>query len=144
MTFILRYMAHMRRITLLVAASLALHAYAQSPTTIPYESTRAAYLALSKDPGAKLKSNAEGWEIVHVSDGPNEGIWTFAPKSHPSFPSVVRRQILEQGGNLFVGMRILCGGTKAACDQYVAEFKELNEQMARELNQKKAEDKSTR
>jgi hypothetical protein len=137
-------MARMRRTILLLATSLTLNAYGQSPTTIPYDSPRAAYVALSKDPGAKLKSNAEGWEIVHVTEGPNEGVWTFAPNSHPSFPSVVRRQILEQDGQMFVGMRILCGGAKAACDQYVAEFKELNEQMAKELNQRRAGNKSTR
>ena len=75
---------------------------------------------------------------MNVSKGLNEGIWTFAPNSHPSFPSVVKRQVIERNGHLFVGMDVLCGGAKSACDQYVAEFVKMNEQMKTELNDKRA------
>jgi len=136
-----RYMTHMLRTSFLIAVGLALNAQAQTQTKIPYESPRSAYLALSKDPSAKLKSNAEGWEIVHVSEGLNEGIWTFAPQSHPSFPSVVKRQVIERNGHLFIGMDVLCGGTKEACDQYVGEFVKMNDQMRKELDEKRAADK---
>jgi hypothetical protein len=135
-------MTTMYRTILLAVASLALNAQAQ--TSIPYQSPRAAYMALSKDPGAKLRSNAEGWQIVDVAEGPNAGIWTFAPRTHPSFPSVVWRQVLERDGNLFLGMDVLCGGTKSACDQYVAEFTKINEQMAKELNAMRANSEASR
>ena len=135
-------MATMHRTILFAVASLALNAQAQ--TSIPYQSPRTAYLALSKDPGAKLKSNPEGWQIVDVAEGPNAGIWTFAPSTHPSFPSVVKRQVLERNGNLFLGMDVLCGGTKSACDQYVAEFTKMNEQMAKELNAKRGAGEASR
>nr|WP_145545475.1 hypothetical protein [Variovorax boronicumulans] len=135
-------MALIRRPLLLAAVVLALNAHAQ--TSIPYQSPRAAYLALSKDPSAKLKRNAEGWEIVSVSEGPNEGIWTFAPSTHASFPSVVKRQVVERNGQLYVGMDVLCGGAKPACDQYVAEFAKTNEEMAKDLNEKRAAGEAVR
>jgi hypothetical protein len=128
----------MHRKIILALVGLTLNMPAWSQTSISYESPRAAYLALNKDPHAELKRNAGGWEIVDVSKGPNEGIWTFAPNSHASFPSVVKRQVVERNGRLFVGMDVLCGGTKSACDQYVAEFAKMNEQMKTELNDKRA------
>lgn len=134
----------MYRTILLAAVSLALTTKAWSQTSISYQSPRAAYLALSKDSSAKLKRNADGWEIVTVADGPNEGIWTFVPNSHPSFPSVVKRQIVERNGQLFVEMDVLCGGAKAACDEYVAEFVKINEQMAKDLNETRAAEKAAR
>lgn len=133
----------MLRTSLLIAVGLTVNAQAQTQTKIPYESPRSAYIALSKDPFAKLKRNAEGWEVVHVPEGINEGVWTFAPQSHPSFPSVVKRQVIEEKGNLFIGMDVLCGGAKEACDQYVGEFIKMNEQMRKELDAKRAADKGT-
>jgi hypothetical protein len=133
-----RYMGNMLRTCLISVFGLALNAQAQTSTKIPYESPRAAYVALSKDPNSKLKSNAEGWQIVNVSEGSNEGIWTFAPQAHPSFPSVVKRQVIESNGQLFMSMDVLCGGTKPACEQYVAEFVKMNEQMSKELNEKRS------
>ena len=137
-----RYMASIPRTVFILLVGLAFNAQAQSPTKIGYESPRAAYVALSKDPGARLQRNAEGWQIVHVADGPHEGIWTFAPQTHPSFPSVVKRQVIERDGHLFIGMDILCGGSKSTCDQYVAEFVKMNEQMTKELSEKRAAEKA--
>ncbi len=130
-------MPFIRQSIFFAVACLVSSAQAQSQTNISFASPRAAYLALSKDPAAKLKRNAEGWEIVDVAEGSNKGIWTFAPNSHASFPSVVKRQVLERNGQLFVAMDVLCGGSKSACDQYVAEFAAMNEQMAKELNDKR-------
>jgi len=119
------------------AAFAVLPARAQTPTKIPYDSPRAAYVALSKDAGAKLTRNSEGWQTVHVSEGPNEGVWTFPPSSHSSFPSVVKRQVFEKEGHLLIGMDVVCGGTKPACDQLVVEFTALNEQLAKDINERR-------
>ena len=127
-------MALLCRILLLSTAVLAFPALAQSQTAIAYQSPGAAYRALSKNPAAQLKRSAEGLEIVTVPEGPDEGIWVFAPNSHPTFPSVVKRRIIERDGQLFLDMDVLCGGTKPACDQYVAEFQKWNAQLAKELN----------
>jgi hypothetical protein len=137
-------MAYIRQIIILIAVAASSSGYAQSTTKVSYESPKLAYVALSKDPNAKLKSNAEGWQIVTVSEGPNKGIWTFAPSTHPSFPSVVKRQIIEHDGKLSIGMDVLCGGSKPACDQYVAEFVKLNEQMAKEIDEKREAAKAAR
>ena len=131
------FLIHLRRFTLGLAALAASSALAQTPTQIPYSSPREAYIALSKDPNSKLSRNSDGWQTVHVARGTNEGIWTFAPQSHQTFPSVVRRQILEKDGHLFIGMDVLCGGTKPACDELVRDFTRLNEQIAKEANEKR-------
>jgi hypothetical protein len=116
---------------------IAVVAYAQTAVPIPYESPRAAYTALSKDSHARLARNGEGWTVVDVSEGPNRGVWTFPPQSHSTFPSVVRRQVLERDGSLYIGMGVMCGGAKLACDQFVAEFTKVNEQIAKKANEKR-------
>lgn len=131
----------MNKIALVYLLTLGLNTYAQSITKIGYESPRAAYLALSKDPSATLQRDAEGWQVVYVSEGAHAGIWTFAPPKHPTFPSVVKREVIEHEGHLFIGMDVICGGTKTACDKYVAEFVKLNQQIMEELNEKKVSEK---
>lgn len=133
----------MHRFTFVATVGLSLSFQALAQTAISFETPRAAYLALSKDPHAKLKRNAEGWEIVHVSAGPNEGVWTFAPSSHSSFPSVVKQQVVEREGALFVAMDALCGGEKPACDQYIAGFVKRNEQMSKEINEMRTREKGS-
>lgn len=138
-----RYMAQTPRLVLMARFALGLAtlapftAQAQTPTQIPYNSPRDAYVALSKDPGSKLSRNSDGWQTVHVAQGVNEGIWTFPPQSHPTFPSVVKRQILEREGHLFIGMDVLCGGGKPACDELVRDFTKLNEQIAKDADDKR-------
>jgi len=127
----------MPRLVLGLATLAAITAQAQTPTQIPYKSPREAYVALSKDPNSKLSRNSDGWQTVHVARGVNEGIWTFAPQSHPTFPSVIKRQPFERGGHLFIGMDVLCGGSKSACDDLVRDFTKLNEQIAKDANDKR-------
>jgi hypothetical protein len=107
-------------------------ARAQSMDGVGYETVRAAYDALKNDPQAKARSN-EGWLLVNVPSGTNEGIWAFTPLSDPSFPAVVRRKVLKRDGQLFVDMGVLCGGPKPACDRLVATFNTLNEEMKKDL-----------
>jgi hypothetical protein len=132
-----RLLVFLQRFFLGLATLVAIFAHAQTPTRISYNSPREAYVALSKDPNSKLSRNSDGWQTVHVAQGVNEGIWTFAPQSHPTFPSVVKRQVFEKDGHLFIGMDVLCGGDKPACDELVRDFAKLNEQIAKDAEDKR-------
>jgi len=119
---------------LATGVSLGFSTFAQTPISIPYKSVREAYIALSTDRNAKLQRNETGWEVVTVSGGINEGLWTFVPKGHSAFPAVVKRDVLEQEGKLFVAMDVLCGASKEACDLLVEDFQKLNDKMRAELD----------
>ena len=112
-------------------------AQAQTPGQIPYDSPQEASVALNKDPNAKLTRNGDGWQTVHVSQGPNEGIWSFVPQSHPAFPGVVKLQVLEKDGHLFIAKDALCGGSKIVCDQLIQESTRLNERIVKDAIDKR-------
>jgi hypothetical protein len=128
----------MKHLTFPLLLCLGLSAAAQSPYAIPYPTVRDSYIALSKDPEARLSRVGEGWEIVDVRTGVNEGIWSFPPKSHPAFPTVVKRLVVEKDGDLYVAMDALCGASKAACDQLIQDIQKMNEEMVKEIKAKRA------
>ncbi len=99
-------------------------------TTTGYPSVEAALSALEARRDVQLSVQA-GWIIVSDSSGPT--LWSFAPKDHPSYPSVVKRQIVNRPDGAYVDMHIQCEAPKGACDDLVREFQALNEQMARTL-----------
>ncbi len=119
------------RILSLVALSIPA-AQAQTPGQIPYNSPQEASVAIDKDPNATLTPNGDGWHTVQVSQGPNEGIWSFVPQSHPAFPGVVKLQVLEKDGHLFIAKDALCGGSKIACDQLIQESTRRNERIVKD------------
>jgi hypothetical protein len=126
----------MKPVLIALSCVYAFSTNAQPMAGVGYEAVRAAYVALKNDPEARAKSN-QGWLLVTVPGGTNEGIWSFTPQSDPSFPAVVRRKVLERDGQLFVEMGVLCGGAKEACDQLVAAFNTLNEEMKKEVAERR-------
>jgi hypothetical protein len=110
--------------------------YTTGATSIGYSSVDKARKALQSDANARIRTR-EGWTLVDVRSGSNEGFWSFPPKSHPAYPSVVRRRAAEQNGRVKLRMGVSCGASKPACDHLVREFNELNETMARDLEGKK-------
>ena len=128
----------MKRIVLSVLFFLSFPILAQSPYSIPYSTVRDSYIALSKDPEAKLKRHDDGWQIVHVKGGVNEGVWSFPPNSHAAYPAVVKRVVVEKDGNLFMAMDALCGASKSVCDSFIQDFQKLNGEMVKDLEAKRA------
>ena len=95
---------------------------------IGYASPDAALEALRKNPAAQF-SVTDGWTTVSLSDGGSIVTWSFTPKSHPASPAAVKRTMSQKDGAWYLEMKILCGGTKAACDKLNADFTQLNERM---------------
>ena len=88
----------------------------------------------------KAKSEVEilerdGWVLVQDRESEESmALWSFAPLSHPAYPSVVKRRVFERDGNMQVEMNVLCEAKKEECDQLVREFQELTDQMKQRFN----------
>ncbi len=65
-------------------------------------------------------STVRGWTIV--TDEAHLTVWSFAPRTDPSYPAVVRRMVTSTGSGSKVTMSVLCEARKAACDNLVREF----------------------
>jgi hypothetical protein len=65
-------------------------------------------------------SVVKGWTIV--TDEAHLTVWSFAPRTDPSYPSVVKRMVTSTGSGSKVTMGVLCEANKAACANLVREF----------------------
>jgi len=83
-----------------------------------------ALTALRTKPNVEI-SVQRGWTIVH--EPANYVLWSFAPKEHAAYPSVVKRTVVEKDGMVYIDMGVLCEAAKSACDALVHEFSQLNQ-----------------
>ena len=61
-----------------------------------------------------------------MTDKVHMTIWSFAPKTDPSYPSVVKRTVTSAGSGSNISMKVLCEADKASCDNLVRQFYDLN------------------
>ena len=87
--------------------------------------------ALGKREGAVASTDELGWTVV--SEARTQTLWTFVPASHPAWPSLVRRQLVEREGTLFIEMETLCEAKQDACDLLEREFDALNAKAKKEI-----------
>jgi len=101
---------------------------------IEFPTVAAALEALTHRAGAEVHS-AQGWTIVEENGGLT--LWSFVPKDHPAYRAVVKRVMSQNGaGSWAVNMSVHCEAAKAACDQLVRDFDELNEQMRKDIEKR--------
>ena len=126
-----------RALTLLLVGTVAL----SSIQTIPARAAEICGRTMTS-PGQLLDTlrNEAGIELIHQDDlylafaEEARGIvWTFTRPNHPAHPAVVCRQVVQQGEDIGVETRVLCGGRKTACDRMVADFQDLNERMKQDI-----------
>ena len=94
---------------------------------IGYASVSAARQALTVKVAVQTADHG-GWTIVTDQAGDAFTTWTFAPKSHPAYPSVVRRDIVFKNGNPTLITRVMCESKRGACDSL---YTRLHAQIAR-------------
>lgn len=104
---------------------------AHGQSRIEYKSVEEARTALLAKPGVTAQDQS-GWLVVN--DGGT--MWTFAPEGHEASPAVVRRQIVEQDGRLFIHTELLCQAAKPPCDRLNQTFQDLNAQMMKAMEEK--------
>ena len=107
-----------RRLGLAVGLLVATLAFADGPA-IGYKTVAEALASLKQMKGMSF-SSIRGWTIV--TDEAHLTVWSFAPKSDPSYPAVVKRTVISTGGGSRITMDVLCEADKASCDNLVREF----------------------
>ena len=124
-------------LVLIVFAAVTTPCFAQiaplpkaNDSTIGYKTVADALAALQANPNIQISVQG-GWTIA--SDNEAKTIWSFAPQNDPSYPSAVRRIIEEHDGSVFINMKVLCQAPKAACDQLVSQFEQLNDRMSQSM-----------
>lgn len=69
-------------------------------------------------------STVRGWTVV--TDRLHMTVWSFAPNTDPSYPSVVKRIVTAAGSGSNISMKVLCEADKASCDSLVRQFYDMN------------------
>jgi len=99
---------------------------------IGYATVEEAFTALQADATATMTSY-EGWTIFNKKDEGIYILWSFTPDDHPTHPTVIRREIVKQGDEVFIKMDALCHSSKFDCDQLIEEFERINERIKRNM-----------
>lgn len=94
--------------------------------SVGYPSAEAALAALRAKPGVSF-SEEGGWMIAEERS--SAILWSFTPSGHPAHPSVVKRQLVNEDGQLNLKMSISCRAVKMVCDALVRDFNDLNQRM---------------
>ena len=93
------------------------------PTTITsnvgYKTVAEALASLKRSKDASF-SVVRGWTIV--TDEAHLTVWSFSPKTDPSYPAVVKRMVTSTDSGSKVTMGVLCEADKASCASLVREF----------------------
>ena len=134
-------MPFFHRLTCILALASALPLASAQPaplresdhSSIEYPSPGAAYRALRADPGVTFETR-DGWVVAR--DKAKRVVWTFSPKDDPAFPAVVKRAVVERDGQVMVHTGVLCGASKAVCDDFVRKFMRLDDELAREVQRR--------
>jgi hypothetical protein len=114
------------------AAATQIQASVSAPhgARIGFATVAAALNSLKARPDVTV-ADQDGWTVV--SDPQDGAVWSFTPVSHPAYPAVVKRQILQRNGAVAIGMSMLCEGSKASCDDLERTFTQTNEQIRQRL-----------
>lgn len=91
-----------------------------SGTTIGFPTVASAWAAL-RDNHSLDMSVQDGW--VNYLDRPQRTLWSFVPTSHPAYPTVIKRVLVDrEGGEPELLMDGLCEADEAACSALVREL----------------------
>lgn len=128
----------MTRLTAILVAPLFLAACSNQATqgqssVIGYASVDEARRTLLSKPGVQAREQ-QGWLIV--DDRAEQTVWSFTPAEHQAYPAAVKRIIVQRGSGIYVDMYVLCQAEKAPCDRLVEEFKQLNDDLRRDMQRK--------
>jgi len=114
-------------ISLLIGVSIAA-ATADEVSSIGYRTVQIAFDDLKDKDGVEISVQG-GWTIIQDEGNENLVLWSFTRGSHPAHPAAIKRQIIQRDGRYFIKMDALCQAEKAACDQLMSEFEQLNQRI---------------
>lgn len=90
-----------------------------SGPAIEYANVSDARSALKARPGV-IFTTQNGWDIA--TDKAARTVWSFSPDDYPAYPAVVKRQVVQDAGKVFIKMSVHCEAPKGACDDLVRTF----------------------
>ena len=99
---------------------------------IGYATVQEAFDALIADPSA-VQSEYEGWTSFNQKVDGKYIIWSFTPQDHPVHPTAVRREIVNNDGDVSISMAAMCHSSRFDCDQLIEQFRQINENLKRKL-----------
>ena len=102
----------------------------RAPVSVGYPTVAAALSDLKARKDVTI-SESDGWTVV--SDAADGIVWSFAPQSHPAYPAVVKREIVQTGKSVSIGMSVLCEAAKGPCEELEQSFTRTNEQIRQRL-----------
>ena len=82
-----------------------------------YKIPKEAYNAISNKPNV---NKFEAGDIESIADFGTAVLWVFTTEKNLAPPAVMKLKAFESNGNLFMKNSVLCGASKAACDQFVS------------------------
>lgn len=103
---------------------------------VGYKTVSEALESLKAKPGVTVNFTKPGnWTIINE---PGRSLqWSFTPPGHYAYPAVVRREIkIRANGDVYIETRALCQADQAACDKLLEEFKQLNERISVDVQQR--------
>lgn len=95
-------------------------------STVGYMTVDGALKDLHARPGVVF-STKDGWTVAN--EAATATLWSFPPPGHPAYPSAVKRRVVQDGDRVKIEMQVLCQASKAACDDLVRTFEQLNAQI---------------
>ena len=97
----------------------------------------AALESLKSTPGVSITvTQPDGWTIA--VEPAAKAIWSFTPASHYAYPAVVRREVKERDGGVYVEMVALCQAKKVPCDKLIREFQLLNQRLSESMRNRQS------
>ena len=90
---------------------------AMDATSIEYASVADALAALKVKPGVKVRTQG-GMIIVEDPDSAHPATWIFLPKTHPAYPTVIKRSISNTKEGAFMETQVKCEASQKVCDKY--------------------------
>ena len=121
-------MKHLNQFLIALALTWALHVglarSADSPvdsedSSIGYASVEDALAALKTKAGVKFRTQ-NGMTIAEDLGGPNPTVWIFYPKTHPAYPTVIKRYVANAADGAHMKTRVRCEASQEVCDKYFA------------------------
>lgn len=122
----------MRALFVLLLTGLPVLAHSQAllqprpACEIEYKSPAEALAKLSGTEGVSRREE-NNWIVI---EHPSHTFWSIAARGHPAYPTAVKRCLFEYEGSVRMKMAMVCGASKATCDQVAAEFRALNESLS--------------
>jgi hypothetical protein len=114
-------------LTAMLALCVSLAQGADSPDmadtgAIEYSSVAEALAALKAKPGVQFSTD-NGMTVAKDLDAPHPAVWIFYPASHPAYPTVIKRSVVNHANGAYMDTSVKCEASQEVCDKYFAGMK---------------------